>query len=124
MIHAVSYCELKSLLILTHSLDPSWSDRSVTVQKARDPIASETESLFGTLQISVDVKMSWAVQVQTPEHSGGADIIGRAGADLIGSAGAVNPAVQSFQPGQRYSPDPSGNTLKRDQREQPPDLED
>ncbi len=47
-----------------------------------------------------------AVQVQTPEHSGGADIIGRAGADLFGSAGAVNPAVQSFQPGQRIQSGP------------------
>ncbi len=46
------------------------------------------------------------MQVQTPEHSGGADIIGRAGADLIGSAGAVNPAVQSFQPGQRIQSGP------------------
>ncbi len=46
------------------------------------------------------------MQVQTPEHSGGADIIGRAGADHIGSAGAVNPAVQSFQPGQRIQSGP------------------
>ncbi len=36
--------------------------------------------------------------VQTPEHSGGADI--------IGSAGAVNPAVQSLQPGQRIQSGP------------------
>ncbi len=43
-----------------------------------------------------------AVRVQTPKHSGGADI--------IGSAGAVNPAVQSLQLGQRIqsSPHPSG----------------
>ncbi len=94
----MNHCELKSLLILTHSLDPSWSDRSVTVQKARDPIASENR-----IYICED---ELAVQVQTPEHSGGADIIGRAGADLIGSAGAVNPAVQSFQPGQRIQSGP------------------
>ncbi len=38
--------------------------RSVTVQKARDPIASEKQkSLFGTLQNTVDVKKTPAVQV-------------------------------------------------------------
>ncbi len=102
----MSYCELKSLLILTHSLDPSWSDRSVTVQKARDPIASENRIFIWNTPKYSRCEDELAVQVQTPEHSGGADIIGRAGADLIGSAGAVNPAVQSFQPGQRIQSGP------------------
>ncbi len=73
----------------------------VTVQKARDPIASEN-SLYLTTPKHSGGEDKLAVQVQTPKHSGGADI--------IGSAGAVNPAVQSLQPGQRIqsSPQPSG----------------
>ncbi len=39
-------------------------NKGVTVQKARDPIASEKQkSLFGTLQNTVDVKKTPAVQV-------------------------------------------------------------
>ncbi len=94
----MSYCELKSLLILTHSLDTSWSDRSVTVQKARDPIASENRTFIWNTPKYSGCEDELAVQVQTPEHSGGADIIGR--------AGAVNTAVQSFQPGQRIQSGP------------------
>ncbi len=86
----MSYCEIKSLLLLTHSLDPSWSDRSVTVQKARDPIASANRIFIR----------------DTPKYSGCEEINGRAGADLIGSAGAVSPAEQSFQPGQRIQSGP------------------
>ncbi len=40
------------------------TDVTVTVQKARDPIASEKQkSLFGTLQNTVDVKKTPAVQL-------------------------------------------------------------
>ncbi len=62
-------------------------------RKLEIPIASEKQIVF------IDnSKTQWrwdelAVQVQTPKHSGGADI--------IGSAGAVNPAVQRLQLGQR-----------------------
>ncbi len=79
---------------------------SVTVQKARDPIASENRIFIWNTPKYSGCEDELTVQVQTPEHSGGADIIGRAGADHIGSAGAVNPAVQSFQPGQRIQSGP------------------
>ncbi len=82
------------------------ADTTVTVQKARDPIASENRIFIWNTPKYSGCEDELAVQVQTPEHSGGADIIGRAGADLFGSAGAVNPAVQSFQPGQRIQSGP------------------
>ncbi len=62
----------------------------------------KTDSLYLTTPKHSGGEDKLAVQVQTPKHSGGADI--------IGSAGAVNPAVQSLQPGQRIQscPHPSG----------------
>ncbi len=79
----------------------------VTVQKARDPIASENRIFI------------W----NTPKYSGWEEINGRAGADLsavqvqISSAVQVQWARQSrvSSPGREYSPDPSGNLQKRDQ---------
>ncbi len=90
-----------------HSLDPSWSDRSVTVQKLEIQLRVKIYSLYLTTPKNSGGEDKLAVQVQTPKHSGGADI--------IGSAGAVNPAVQSLQLGQRIqsSPHPSGNTEMR-----------
>ncbi len=78
------------------------TERIVTVQKARDPIASENSSLYLTTPKHSGGEDKLAVQVQTPKHSGGVDI--------IGSAGAVNPAVQSLQLGKRIqsSPHPTG----------------
>ncbi len=77
----------------------------VTVQKARDPIASEKQSLYLTTPSSTQWRWDkLAVQVQTPKHSGGADI--------IGSAGAVNPAVQSLQPSGNTETRPGENSLR------------
>ncbi len=87
----------------------------VTVQKARDPIASENRIFIWNTPKHSGREDEPAVQVQTPEHSGGADIIGRAGADLISSAGAVTRQCRASSPGREHSPDPSGNILKRDQ---------
>ncbi len=58
-------------------------------------------SRYRKLEIQLRVKTD-SLYLTTPKHSGGEDI--------IGSAGAVNPAVQSLQPGQRIpsSPHPSG----------------
>ncbi len=67
----------------------------VTVQKARDPIASEKQIVF-IRQLQNTVEVRWA-------GSAGADSKHSGGADIIGSAGAVNPAVQSLQLGQRYT---------------------
>ncbi len=91
---------------LPRSLYCTACDLSVTVQKARDPIASENRIFIWNTPKYSGCEDELAVLVQTPEHSGGADIIGRAGADHIGSAGAVNPVVQSFQPGQRIQSGP------------------
>ncbi len=113
----MSYCELKSLLTLTHSLDPSWSDRSVTVQKARDPIASENRIFIWNTPKYSGCEDELAVQVQTPEHSGGADIIGRVGADLIGSAEFPARAENAVRTRQ-------GIHRNVTRCEQPPDLED
>ncbi len=74
---------------------------SVTVQKARDPIASEKQIVF------IDnSKTQWrwdelAVQVQTPKHSGGANIIGSAGAVTrqcsVSSSGREHSPVRTLQ---------------------------
>ncbi len=81
-----------SCIFLLSYVTATWSnqslmERSVTVQKARDPIASEKQIVF-IRQLQNTVEVRWA---------------GSAGADSKHSGGADIPAVQSLQLGQRYT---------------------
>ncbi len=88
------YCEIKSLLNLTHSLDPSWSDRSVTVQKLEIQLRVKIDSLYLTTPKHSGGEDKLAVQVQTPKHSGGEDKLAVQVQTPKHSGGADNPAVQ------------------------------
>ncbi len=112
-----------------------WKKHKITVSLPRTgaPFKISPLSRHRKLEIQLRVKTD-SLYLTTPEHSGGEDKLAvqvltpkhSEGADIIGSAGAVNPAVQSLQLGQRTqsSPHPSGKYWNATRREQPQDLED